>query len=311
MKVAFVGDLHLTESCPKERVDVDYLQTLFDKLDFVYSKNDIVIYLGDIFDTPAVSYSALNRISRFLIEKKNSGKKTLSIIGNHDIPYRNKKLIKRTALGHLNLLGLIRVMNKRFSVCDVPISVVPFSNDIKFPIEDSRILLGHCFFENDFDPSYSIKRSDVEKSSYEYIILGHDHSPYSVEEVGNTKIIRFGSICRNTSHAFNLTLNEDRMRYVSFDMFEGHMENFQIERIPHKSPREVFSKELFLPSRGNEENKFSFLSKIDDLLSEFRSNEEDSTKVDTVLSVLSELNVDIKIRQYIRDKYLSLNMELK
>jgi len=310
MKIAIVGDSHLTDVSPKERIDPDYFGTILDKIRAIYENNDIIIHLGDLFDKPTLNHSALNRIFSFFLEMRN--KRIFSIIGNHDVPHLNSNLLFRTTLGHLDTLGFVRVVDENFKAGGISFDVVKFGSIAHIPLEKkSDFLIGHCFFENEFDPDYSLKMKEVSESGYKNVFLGHDHSPYDIQKIGDTDLYRIGSICRNTAHNYNLKDIKNRIRYIRLDVENGEVRGITLIPVPHLPAKDVFSQELFLSkssSAGN--NMFGFLGNIDILLSRFNSSHTDTQKA-TVLSIMDEMNVPLEIRSYIRDKYVSLGMELK
>jgi len=309
MKIALVGDAHLTDILPKERTDLDYLGTLLNKIRIVYENNDVVIFLGDLFDKPIISYSSLNRISSFFMEFRD--KKTYSLIGNHDVPNMNSGLLYRTALGHMDTIGLINVVDKTFKVSGVSFDVISLKASVRVPKERSGdILLGHCFFANEFDPEFSLSIGEIESTGYKHIFLGHDHSPYPEVKVGGTLLHRNGSICRNTGHSYNLRDIEGRVGYVQMLVENGEIVSFKRITVPHKTAKEVFSPDLFLPTSSKIENKFSLLGNVDILLKRFQAESLSSSRA-TILSVMTEMKTPHKIISYIRDKYASLNMDLK
>lgn len=314
-KIAFVGDVHLSDSPPKIRKDVDYLGTLLNKLEYVYNSNNVVFFLGDLFKTAVVSHSALCRVISFF-QKYVGTKETYCIIGNHDVPYLNKDLLYRTSLGVLDIIGLIKVVKDSITLFGQEIKVIPFKNVIECP-NNMDILVGHCFFESELDPEYSLSRDMISDVRCKYVILGHDHSPYPEMNINNLKIIRNGSLCRDNSNSYNFDEFNNRVSYYEIIVDNNEIKSGKKKSIPVLPPREVFVDDAFLPVNHGR-NKFSYLFDIGALLDKYEKKpcelgkETDETKeISTVLSVMREMKVPEEIVSYIRSAYTSVGMVLK
>lgn len=212
-KVAVVGDQHITGKFPRARND-DYLTSILYKLEQILQANDIVIGLGDMFDSPSIEEEALNRFFSLLL--KYPDKPFYTIYGNHDLYKYSLTSIKRTSLGIALLKGFvehlesIQIHNRIFQeIPFVPsLPVIPDANQ-------QTILLGHYHFEFKFAKKFSLYREQIEASNAYAVILGHDHEPYSEMQLGNTALIRPGSLARNTANGYNFGRIP---QYVQFDI---------------------------------------------------------------------------------------------
>jgi DNA repair exonuclease SbcCD nuclease subunit len=254
-RLSFVGDIHLSDVPPKNRKDPDYLNTLLKKLDYVYDNSDEVVFLGDLFKTPVVSLGALNRVIRFLMLKD---KKTYSIIGNHDVPYLNKKYLHKTSLGTLSMLG-VSVVTDTFTVSGLNIDVISFKNKIEVEPSDNKVLLGHCFFESSLDESFSLTRNQLEGTKYSHVFLGHDHMPYDVLKINECSVYRPGSMCRDTGTKYNLDedLQDSRVSFYTMLLSDsGEILGIERKYVPVLPIKEVFNSEMFM-LKNNKVNMFS------------------------------------------------------
>jgi len=313
MKVAFVGDVHLSDSPPKVRKDVDYLGTLLEKLSHIYAENDTVVFLGDIFKTPVVSSTTLCRTMVFLKEQQTNRKRTVSIMGNHDVPYLNGSLLYRTSLGVVAISGLVEVMTGRLMIGDVGISVIPFQKEITCPDEPSDVLLGHCYFESELDIDFSLSRDQLQGKQYKYVILGHDHCPYSELRLPEVTILRPGSLCRDRSNEYNLDEFGNRVGYYQMIVDSGKIKSVKRVTVPVRPPQEVFVLELF-NVKSEKKNKFSYLYDVGVMLDRYKTSSERAIgRSDglSVLSVMQEMKTPPEIISYVRDKYESLGMVLR
>lgn len=307
ISVAMVGDVHLTDSVPKSRRDADYLDTLLRKLESIYAENDIVVFMGDLFDKPIVNFSMMSRIALFFLGKKG---RSFSIIGNHDVPNLNPDNLRRTALGLLGDLGLVEIINSSCkAVENLRLYAIPFRPEVVVPkpeVSDGvvNILLGHCFFENEMDDKYSLFRNTPGLPDYDFVFLGHDHAVYPDTKVGNTSVVRLGSICRNTSHEYQLTKKPSYMKIV---VDSGTVSMSRVV-VPHLPGPEVFHTDVLSQKRCNSDPVVS----IGSLLGKFAmwSDTHLGARI-TMRSVLKQMGAREEVVTYISKKYEETGMSLK
>jgi DNA repair exonuclease SbcCD nuclease subunit len=281
MRIAVIGDVHLLEHNPKSRKD-NYFHAIMDKIRRISEENDTLLFLGDIFERPTISIGALYQVFGLFLELQRSGKRVYSIIGNHDIPHYNTSDLNRTSLGVLALSGLIEILTDKVDVGGLSVQAIPFDprEFNKKSVGDS-ILLGHCFFESSDDPDYSITRDQLMDSGYSHCFLGHDHSPYGEEMVGDVKVCRPGSICRNTSHSYNLTRTPEYYQILYGD----GVFSVELRRIPCPPPQEVFSNWVFdRPCSNN-----VLRANVEDILEKYTINRSDASREFTVKKALEIL----------------------
>lgn len=304
MKIGIVGDVHLTETVPKARTDLDYLNTLLGKLEFVYKQCDVVVFLGDLFDKPNMAIQGLNKIISFFFGKLVEKKKSFVVMGNHDIPHLNPDSIYKSNLGTLSIMRLVNIVATSIDIDGLVISSIPMSVPIECPkvgdASGTQILIGHCFYESSLDPSYSIDRFMVEESGYDYIFLGHDHEPHDTLRIGKTELYRIGALCRNTSHGYQLS------RIPKFFLFDTERGALGLVDVPCCSGANVFREEVL---KKPEENEFSFLLSPDALIDKFAQFKDEDNGI-TILSVLRSI-ANPAIIKYITDTYKGLDMVLK
>lgn len=204
--VAIIGDVHLKLSNPRCRKD-NYLNALLEKLEYIIQNNDVVICLGDLFDKASVEEQCKNLFLQLLF---TYNKPFYTIWGNHDLFKYNIDSLEETSLGicivknavkHLDSLKI----NNKYIFKEIPFVK---KNPILPDADQNTILLGHFFYESEITPTYSIFKTQIENNNAKYIILGHDHTPYPVEYINNTILIRPGSTCRNTSNNYNYRIPE-------------------------------------------------------------------------------------------------------
>ncbi|MEM4261248.1 MAG: metallophosphoesterase [Candidatus Woesearchaeota archaeon] len=263
MRVAFCGDLHYSSSRPRARQD-EYQASLLKKLDSVYQENDVVIFLGDMFSAPTVSSEYYRHIfQRFMKTQVARGKKTFSILGNHEIiGYNTEMYHEKTFIGTLEMNGYLKVIHEHIIINGWKIDVIPLKSHpvLPFPTQANSILLGHCGFEHPRDLDLSIHTEEILQTGYDFLILGHDHEAYPTLNIGKTVMIRPGSLARNAAFPYNLR----RMpQYVQFVFDHEKLKGYKlIPVVGALDPREVFCPEAFKDPESYTEVYFAELEKI-------------------------------------------------
>ena len=265
MKLIFVGDTHLMSNAPSSRKETneEYRELQMRKLKYIYEniadKDDIIFITGDVFHSSALSMmSGTPKFYNDIIDLMNI-RKTYTIIGNHDMYYRNEDVnnvtildnLLKTGVEHLSHLSLYSENNLN----KINIFGVDYGHD--FPrlgnINDNEynIVVAHAFFEDNFYGSTGNHNLTIEAinqlGKYDAVVLGHDHSSYPEVDIDNnitferkTRIIRPGSLMRGTSH----TCQINRVPCVSvFDIETLSWKYVPITNVPGQ---EVFKEKVIL-----------------------------------------------------------------
>ena len=266
MRIAIIGDIHIRDKDNTVRSRIDnYLETCLRKLETIADKHDYVIILGDVFHKHVVPIETINTIFYRLNKYKD---KLYTILGNHDAFYRTENLDK-TAIGLLSNMGIFKIVTDTFQIGDESFDVVSVVPKLEKPKNLSKYLLGHCYFEKT-ENTESIKESlrypDLECCDYKYVFLGHEHTPMEPIKIGDTTLIRNGSLTRNDSSDYNLRRTE-----IYYSVLENG--ELTIEVLNVEAPELVFSPDEFnkpkkLDNKYNLENLSKFITnfgkKIDD-----------------------------------------------
>ncbi|MBQ2639203.1 MAG: metallophosphoesterase [Bacilli bacterium] len=276
MKIIFVGDTHLTANCPSSRKETneEYRELQYKKLNYIYNElaneDDIVIITGDVFHSSALSMMAgTPKFYNDIIDLMNT-RKTYTIVGNHDMYFRNEDVNNTTILDNLLKAGV-----EHLDTLQIPIKVltgstsnsstvttmilniygVDYSKDFPQLLNPSgcyNIIVAHSFFEDSFygtkgNENLTIDAINNQLGKYDAVVLGHDHTPYSILEIDNplaynrrTKIIRPGSLMRGTSH----TCQVNRIPQVA--VFNTEDLSWKYEQIPVAPGQEVFKEKVIL-----------------------------------------------------------------
>ena len=287
MKLAIVGDPHVIDLKPRCRKD-NYFDVVLGKIETVLTENDIVIFLGDIFSHPTVPFLHLNRIIELFAKYRH--KQIISIVGNHDVYSYNIGSLPKTTLGLLDTIGLVDVKTAGFDAGGLHFEVVPLSMDLSLlPVDTNKsVLLGHCFFENNLDPKYSITEADILRLNYRYIFLGHDHSPYETKKIGESYLIRPGSLTRYEADPYNLKRIPG---YIQINLNLGGMEYKYLDVTPAES---IFHEDFL---RGKVNDKPIDILDLESIINGFSRR---TVTGKTVLKVLYELKASEESLEYLR-----------
>ena len=115
MRIAFVGDLHASDTTPQSRID-DYPRAILRKMDGIrelrYKWNfDAIVFLGDIFHQKR-SARVSDWLRQRLMEKFDSMDVPNFVVpGNHDMGPRGIDSLDHQPLGTLAVSGIITVLN--------------------------------------------------------------------------------------------------------------------------------------------------------------------------------------------------------
>ena len=115
MRIAFVGDLHASDTTPQSRID-DYPRAILRKMDGIRELRhkwnfDAIVWLGDIFHQKR-SARVSDWLRQRLMEKFDSMDVPNFVVpGNHDMGPRGIDSLDHQPLGTLAVSGIITVLN--------------------------------------------------------------------------------------------------------------------------------------------------------------------------------------------------------
>lgn len=269
-KVLFVSDVHLTSTSPisRKETDSEYIQIQYDKLKFCYDycvSNDIktLIFEGDIFNnSTSLDFGQLSDIID-LITSYESNVTSYTIVGNHDLYYRNT-MSNRTLL-HFMFSAKILLPLTKLEFDSFRIVGVDYNNPIP-KIQDKEkynICVAHCFYENSFFGGEGVTNltfNQATKLGYDAYVLGHDHTYYQPLHEKTFSVYRSGSLLRGTSKTDNLYRGIKIMEYNSIDNSLKEID------VPCKDGKEAFLEKKFIEKQHKTIN-------LDNVISNLYSNE--------------------------------------
>lgn len=244
-KIVHLSDLHIDDRAPINRCDSDYLQTILDKLTFVFNyckrkKITIVTVAGDFFDSPNVSWYTVNLIIDLLNSYSNIH--LYIVLGQHDLYFRNFDE-QKSAIGNLMKHSNVHILNTKPTAVleNVDLYGMSFGEVRNFEIKRRKaiksILLVHHPIGNQIDKH--VKLLSASKVSTKFIgfnvIHGGDYHYTTIKKVGNTFIINPGSLIRKTIDKRDLS---HRPCFVVYNTFLNNVKKIYI---PIKSVEEIFT----------------------------------------------------------------------
>lgn len=211
MKIMVVGDTHLSSKSPVSRID-NYGDTSLSKISQLVEivreeEIDLIIQTGDIFHIKDVSYSYLGMMLSELdrLRKATKMKKIFAIVGNHDMLYRKPESINKTVSGIVFRTGIFTLLEREVISGWEFVGISEGKSLIKASV-GSSIMVGHAFLDNKLVPNESFSSEELMDKGYKFVILGHDHIPYTPTYYkGNPMVvIRPGALMRGTIHNYNM-----------------------------------------------------------------------------------------------------------
>lgn len=302
LKIGIIQDLHYTSTSPRSRQDVCYFKNLLSKLDYVFNENDIVISLGDTFNHSQVSIVSFYPLVVFLIDQIKKKKKFYAIEGNHDLICMNQNSLSKTALGLLEVFRLVKLIRDPTLISGVLFDVIPFQKNRIIPVnsQDQSILLGHYFYQNNFDLDWSVTFDELAACRFDYICLGHDHEPHQPMQIGNSTLLRPGSITRNTSNLYNLNRQP---HYIQVTVVNREIQSVVEKEVRAYLPEKIFKSEVFQKPASNP----IFLSSIETLLECF-GRKVASSKI-SLKKTLEEIEAPEDVIVYLESIHKAQNLK--
>lgn len=309
MRIAVVGDPHF-DLAVRSRRD-DYLQTCLTKLDEIANNADIIVFLGDFFNTPVVRISVLLPLMQQLQRYRNVGKFVITIPGNHDLYNEREESLDTTSLGILKTTQLVTVLDYNrpnifadYNFYSAPVNLIKAKEFLKnFPGNLNRdrknILLLHLYYEDKYE---GLCANDIKDLGFDYVFFGHEHSPFGMKMAGQTPVYRLGAMTRNSANEYNLK----RMPSYIIINEEGEIEAHTLDCV--KSGEEVFTEEAF--TQQNLKKK-QFIENIHSVISRYQAGANTTDERFSIVGTLKELDAPENVVEHIRKKYDSLGLTFR
>lgn len=248
MKFLFLTDTHIRNTNPQGRKD-NFFETVFKKLDEIIEiaqeKNvDAVLHGGDLFDRPDTPPSLVREV---VIRFKKIDVPIYMVAGNHDIYGQNPNTIKRTMIGLLDSMGIIKLINPEEKVFlkKNGVTVRLTGTHYSYNLDKEGKISGYIVKKDDcdvaihmvhgmllekplFHTAYCTTIDEILSTQADITLSGHYHSGYGIKYVNGRYFVNPGSIVRIDSSLIEIS----RMPKVSFIKIE---KDIIIENITLKS----------------------------------------------------------------------------
>lgn len=259
-KIGICIDPHITD---RHRCRQDnFIETVLGKLEFIASNNDYVLIPGDFFHTCSNSNYIFYRVYKFMMKHRG---KFIGFPGNHDLLHNNFNALEKTTIGSLSVTGALRIEVNSFQIDKAEFQVSHVVKDLKkIPVdnENNKILIGHNYFEGVGVPSEQFTREEIKTLNYKLVFLGHDHQPHEEEFIGNSILIRMGSLTRIDAQPYN------KDRKIFYYQLDSNTLEYEKIEVPSKPSSEIYTSEAF-NRIGKVKQDVTFI-KIGDVLSKFK-----------------------------------------
>lgn len=297
MKVAFVGDIHCSDSGPRSRVD-NYLETVMRKIIQVARENNKIVFLGDFLEKKVLSTENYVVFIKFFKKMQERGREFYLIPGNHDLYYGQEESIARTGLGVFLVAGVIKIIEKE-EWEGFLVERIKLGGGISKTSRENSILLGHCYLDNPYGgKEQGITKGQVEEGGYKYVILGHEHEKKEPEKVGKSLVLRPGSLLRTSSHEYNLRRTPG---YYQFTLLNG-VEEYSYKEIEVEDIAKVFNSNVL-----DKQLKFLDLDSVQDLVKKIM--ESGALYKLTMGECLRRINAPPLVVEYLQKGFGDLGLE--
>lgn len=229
MNIAVVGDLHLGyRQYGLDDREQDFYQRWGQIVDVIIARKnvDIVLQLGDIFDTHIPSSIALYEYEKGLAKLQEANIEYYSITGNHTI-IRKKNFMSPDDL-FSKISDATSLDDTHIIIGDVFIAGVKYRSEsnkeelleaINKQVEAStkhtgiKILLLHQAVDVDLVYGAELSENDLPYDNFDYIFIGHLHSRIERKH-GHCNIIYPGSIERSSTTEAKDAINRGKGFYL-------------------------------------------------------------------------------------------------
>ena len=282
-KIGICIDPHITDRhrCRKD----NFLETVIAKLDYIASNNDFVVIPGDLFHTSSNMNYIFYKVYKLL--SKHRGKFIVSP-GNHDLLHNNLNDLERTTIGSLALTGALRLEFNTFKIDNAEFQVSHVIKRLdKIPVDEtnSKILLGHNYLEMKGADKESFTRNELRELNYKLVFLGHEHKPYDEELLGESILIRMGSLTRIDTQSYN---KERKIYYYQLDSESLEYEKLEV---PCEPAEKVFTEEAY-SSIGKIKEAITFV-KISDVLAKFKKKKSGNNSLhEKLVKIATQKEID-------------------
>lgn len=228
MNIAIIGDLHLGyRQYGLDERETDFYQRWHQIIDAITNQDiQMVLQLGDIFDTHIPSSIALYEYEKGLSKLQQANIKYYSITGNHTIIKRKNfmspddfftKISESNSLDDTHIIiGDVFIAGIKYrseSNKDELLEAIQTQTEFAQKHDGLKILLLHQAVDIDLVYGAELSEDDLPYNDFDYIFIGHLHSRIERKH-NNCRIIYPGSIERSSVTEARDAMNRGKGFYL-------------------------------------------------------------------------------------------------
>jgi len=292
MKIALIGDMHLSNKMPVNRIDSDYLATCIGKLKFCVDMArdkdcSIILQAGDLTENPFASY----RVTASIIDAIGDSQLNC-VYGQHDIIGHSAGSVEVCPLAVLMASGCVNLLGATGTVIQDKVRLYGASYGISIPElpTDSdhyiNILVMHASVGiNKVSEHIAVSHpSEFQKrvSAYDYVLVGDFHYGFVYQQDNLCELLSSGNTAFRFSGKSTPIINMGcLLRRNKTDIVQNLIPNMgvldienktlEIYEVPHKPIEEIFNLASF--DETNRTDIQTITQKILDITHDWQSHE--------------------------------------
>lgn len=206
MRILLLGDCHFRTRRPRARTEEDWLGACMGKLgqvlDIAKERANLILQVGDFFDSPNVSDEAVIAVMG-LLENESTNPRLYAIHGQHDLAYHTEAHQTKSKLAVLQAAGMIDLAQLgQENICeDFSFYGASFGQEpcaLKDP-DRFNVLVAHAMVgDRPLWPGHDLTGPEAYVNAhpgYDLYVLGDYHYPFSAR-VGCADVINPGCLLR-------------------------------------------------------------------------------------------------------------------
>ena len=127
-------------------------------------------------------------------------------------------------------------------------------------------------------------RDEIKQLNYRVVFLGHDHQPHETEYLGNSALVRMGSLTRIDTQPYN------KERGIYYYQLDSETLEYEQMEVPYKKAEEIYTVEAF-QRIGRKKEDVSFI-KIAEALMKFKRKDTKTSLHAKLQQLASEEEID-------------------
>jgi DNA repair exonuclease SbcCD nuclease subunit len=264
MKILCLGDCHITDSRPVNRID-NYWETVLRKFTFILDtaieeEVAVIVSPGDLTDTPTLSNIETYQLIDLFKQKLRIP--FLTTWGQHDLRFRTKQNTSLNVLYHavedLYVLDSQYGYEKGITAEGIVFKGCPYGEEPQPPVKGQfNILLIHKMIINELlwseQQEYEASNIFLRRNPYDLIVSGDNHQGFISKSAGDKRLlVNCGAMMRNKI---------DQVDHKPFIvLFDTETKKYKQIFIPIEPAEKVFRIEKVAVEKERNTNLESFVS---------------------------------------------------